>query len=358
MTSDSAVNEHVCDQPGSGDSRPSWDDAAPEQQPSDTGGRRRALLGRTACWLALAPVLVGTGLRLAGPERGHLIQVVAFTPYLVPAVVLPLVLALALRRWWTAGVAALTAALLVTIVAPRALPDHQPTTTGPELQVLTANLWGGNGDPAALTELVRQHRVDVLALQEFTPHAQAALEQAGLAALLPYRQLNAVRGTSGSALYSRLPLTDGGVRGNGGGFTQAYATIHPEGAPAILVESVHPMAPANGRQLPDWRTDLYAEPPATPDGPVRVLAGDLNSTLDHAPLRALIDTGYVDAADAVGTGLVGTWGPYDGDLIPPVTIDHVLVDRRIEVRRVSVHRLPGSDHRPVLAELRLPSGRA
>ncbi len=84
---------------------------------------------------------------------------------------------------------------------------------------------------------------------------------------------------------------------------------------------------------------------------MRVLAGDFNSTLDHSALRQLIGRGYRDAAATVGKGLIGTWGPYHGSQIPPVAIDHVLVDRSIGVRGVSVHRIPGSDHRAVFAEL-------
>jgi endonuclease/exonuclease/phosphatase family metal-dependent hydrolase len=38
-----------------------------------------------------------------------------------------------------------------------------------------------------------------------------------------------------------------------------------------------------------------------------------------------------------------------------VVIDHVLVDRRIGVRGVSVHAVAGSDHRAVVAELSLPA---
>jgi endonuclease/exonuclease/phosphatase family metal-dependent hydrolase len=91
------------------------------------------------------------------------------------------------------------------------------------------------------------------------------------------------------------------------------------------------------------------------DGPVRVLLGDFNATLDHGGLRELIATGYRDAAEVTGQGLVGTWGPYDGDRIPPVVIDHVLADRRIGVRRFAVHGIPGGDHRAIVAELTLPS---
>jgi endonuclease/exonuclease/phosphatase family metal-dependent hydrolase len=309
-----------------------------------TGARR---LGTVLCWLAVAPGLAFAAVRLPGLERSALVQAVAFTPYVAAWTVLPLVLALALRRRGPAVVAALTALALAGVVVPAA--------DGPTLRVLTANLLAGAGHTGALVDLVRAGRVDVLAVQEFTPEAQAELDRLGLAELLPYRQLNPEVGTTGSGLYARFPLSGTGLRRNAGfGFSQAYGTLVVPGAPPVRIESVHPAAPYAPSVVPEWRTDLAAQPPATPDGPLSVLAGDFNATLDHAPLRDLLATGYVDAADAVGTGLTGTWGPYDGDPIPPVTIDHVLVDRRIAVRAVTVRGLPGSDHRTVLAELRLP----
>lgn len=306
------------------------------------------------CWVIALPTLAWAGVRLFGVERGPLVQLLAFTPYVVTWALVPLILAVALRRWWAAGVAAVAVVALLGAVAPRALGDPEPVGRGPVVRVLTANLLAGAADPAGLVALVRAHRVDLLALQEFTPATQAELDRHGLADLLPNRQTNPETGTTGSALYSRLPLTSTGTRRNDGGFSQAYGTAQVPGGPALTVESTHPMSPYSLATLASWRVDLLAQPPATPEGPLRVLAGDFNATLDHAPLRALLDTGYVDAADAVGAGLVGTWGPYDGDRIPPVTIDHVLVDRRIGVRAVSVHPLAGSDHRPVLAELALP----
>jgi len=39
----------------------------------------------------------------------------------------------------------------------------------------------------------------------------------------------------------------------------------------------------------------------------------------------------------------------------PLTIDHILVDRRVRVEKVTVVRIPRSDHRAVIAVLRLPS---
>ncbi len=90
---------------------------------------------------------------------------------------------------------------------------------------------------------------------------------------------------------------------------------------------------------------------------MRILAGDFNATLDHPELRAVIERGYTDAADAAGAGLRPTWpAPPRNRRALPLTIDHVLVDRRVRVERVTVVRIPHSDHRAVIAELRLPRG--
>lgn len=312
---------------------------------------------RWGVWLLVVPGLLWTVVRFFGLEQGPLVQLVAFTPYVAVWSLVPLALAVALRRWLAIGAAVVVTLSLFAMVGPR-MVGWGDQGDGPVLRVLTANVLAGAGDPAELARLVRENRVDVLLVQEFAPDTLTGLERAGLRELMPYQQLNPVVGTEGSAIYSRLPLTDVGIRRNGGGFrfTQAYGTIKPVGAPPVLVESVHPSAPYSLGMVSDWRADLRNQPRATPDGPVRILAGDFNSTLDHAELRKLLASGYRDAADATGAGLTGTWGPYDGDWIPPVTLDHVLVDRRIGVRDVSVHRLDGSDHRLVFAELSLPRG--
>jgi endonuclease/exonuclease/phosphatase (EEP) superfamily protein YafD len=305
------------------------------------------------CWALAAPGLLWAAVRLFGLERGPLVQLLAFTPYVAGWSLVPLALALALRRWGPASVAAVAAIALIGVVVPRAVGGSDGTN-GPVLRVLTANLLAGAADIPALVAIVRERAVDVLAVQEFTPDAAAELDRHGLAELMPHRRLNPIVGTEGSGLYSRHPLTDTGVRHNEGGFTQAYGTVRVPGGAHPVVESVHPAAPYSLAMLGLWRTDLAGQSKATPDGPLRILAGDFNATLDHAPLRDLLASGYRDAADAAGAGLTGTWGPYDGDRIPPVTIDHVLVDRRIGVREVRVYPVPGSDHRAVLAELTLP----
>ncbi|HKY16401.1 MAG TPA: endonuclease/exonuclease/phosphatase family protein, partial [Microthrixaceae bacterium] len=91
----------------------------------------------------------------------------------------------------------------------------------------------------------------------------------------------------------------------------------------------------------------------SPDDPrVHLVIGDFNATVDQPTMRELLDDGYVDAAGAVGRGWVMTWRfPFT----PPLAIDHVLVDEDTAVRSVDVHPIAGSDHRAVVATVRLPA---
>ena len=83
-----------------------------------------------------------------------------------------------------------------------------------------------------------------------------------------------------------------------------------------------------------------------------LLLGDFNGTLDNRAIRDILARGYVDAADATGSGLRPTFPV--GAPILPITIDHVLVPPAFGVHRVHVHEVRDSDHRALIAELVLP----
>ena len=318
-----------------------------------------AMAWSVALSLTLLVFAVWTGVRLLGVERGYpLMPLMAFTPYVAAASPLPLVAALASRHWWHAAATLAITVALARCVLPRAMPGAGTGAargSGPtDLRVLTANVLFGRGDPEQLLAVIHDRRVDLLALQEITPSGEKALDAAGLATLLPHRVSHPEHGSGGSALYSRYPLTDGGLRRLEAGHTQAYATLARPGAAPVLVESAHPCAPNSQETALQWAVEVAEQPAATPDGPVRLLLGDFNATLDHAGLRTLVNTGYRDAAAVTGAGLRPTW-PFALFRLPPVTIDHVLADRRIGVLDAAVLPIDGSDHRAVYAELVLPS---
>ena len=277
----------------------------------------------------------------------------AFTPYVALTAFIPLAVAVAVRNWVAAIAAALVAVLLAGAVLPRAFggPTEAQGDPGPALRVLAANMMLGKGDPEALVALVREHDVDVLSVEELTAKLARKLDEAGLRALLPHRQLATGDSSHGSGLYSRYELARPSATTPEGGFPLITAQPLIAGAAAVEVGGVHTMPPTVSTAA--WTSDLR-NLPAAGAGPVRILLGDFNATLDQSEFRDLVGRGYADAADTLGDGLEPTW-PDHRRFPPLVTIDHVLADRRIGIREYAVDELPGSDHRAVYAELSLPA---
>jgi endonuclease/exonuclease/phosphatase family metal-dependent hydrolase len=291
--------------------------------------------------------------RTFGVEAGPGVPLITFTPYVALTAPVPVLVALVLRRWPEAAVGAVALIALAAAVLPRAFTGPRPAISGGvPLRVMASNVYEGRGDADTLVRLVRSERVDVLALEELTPEAVQRLEVAGLRRELPYGEVDARPGANGGALYSRLPLRRLPRVGSPDGNARPRVRIEPRGAPAVEIEAVHPPPPIHG-DAGIWRAMLRELPSAGTGGALGVLLGDFNATLDHRELRRVLDRGYVDAADATGEGFRTTW-PAGRRFPPEIAIDHVLADRRIAARSLSVHLVPRSDHRAVIAVLELP----
>ncbi|MDQ3990033.1 MAG: endonuclease/exonuclease/phosphatase family protein, partial [Actinomycetota bacterium] len=170
------------------------------------GVRRRGPVLTVVLTLGVLGALGTALLRLVPVDARWTFAALSFTPYALAGAGALLLAALAARRWVCGGAAALAVALLGAGVLPRALADAQPDATGPPLTVASANLYYGQADPHAVVDLVRAHRADVLSLQELTPDAVAALDAAGLAALLPHRVFQPDARAAGTGIASRYPL--------------------------------------------------------------------------------------------------------------------------------------------------------
>lgn len=297
--------------------------------------------------LVAAPWVLWAAVRTAGFPLGYpLVAVLAFTPYVALSSFVPVVVALALRVRGVALVAAAAAVALAVAVVPRGVAGPRPEAGGPRLVVMTFNAWVGQADAAAVLRVAREHDVDVLSLQEALPGFLGRVDADGR---YPGRA-----GGPGTALRSRFPLRDVRLAPNELGRAQPEARLRVPGAPPVWIKAVHPWPPVDGASAPGWRRSLLRLPAPDVRGDVAIMAGDFNATLDHAELRGLLGRGWVDAADAAGAGLAWTW-PAARRRALPITIDHVLVDRRVRVERVHVVGIPRSDHRAVIAELRLPA---
>jgi endonuclease/exonuclease/phosphatase (EEP) superfamily protein YafD len=304
-----------------------------------------------------APWVVWALVRTLGFEVPYpLVALIAFTPYAALSSPVPVVLGLLLRRWVIAGLAGVAMLAFAVASVPRALGGPEPEAQGPRLVVMTSNLYLGQADARAVLKIAREHDVDVWSLQELRPRLMRRLDRAGAAEAFPERVLDPREGASGSGVLSRLPLVAVDTSPNRKGHAEPEVELAVPGAPRVRLKAVHPAPPVNAVAAPYWQDALAALPSSDGRGDVRILAGDFNATLDHAEFRALLDRGYTDAADAVGKGFVWTWPARRRTRALPLTIDHVLVDKRVEVEKVTVVRVPGSDHRAVIAVLRLPRG--
>ncbi|WP_327089615.1 endonuclease/exonuclease/phosphatase family protein [Nonomuraea sp. NBC_01738] len=314
--------------------------------------RKRRKISRTAlAWIAVTPFAAWAVARAAGLERGSLpTQLMTATPYAAAGSLVPLLIAALSRKRAATAVALLTTTALGMAVLPRAMGQAQAPATRP-LRVLTVNLLFGRADARAVVDLVRRFQPDVLSTQELTPGAVEAMDEAGLKELMPHRVLEDEWSAGGSGLYSRHPLKPLWDVVPPLGHKMPGAIISLPGGRPIEVIDVHPYPPL-GPQVINWNAAMDAFPSAGGET-IRVLAGDFNASLDHAALRRLLGRGYKDAADQVGAGLIPTW-PANKRIPPIITIDHVLVDERVAVKRVSVHTVPGTDHRAVFAELAVP----
>ncbi|ACZ90997.1 endonuclease/exonuclease/phosphatase family protein [Streptosporangium roseum] len=323
----------------------------------DVGGaivtppRRRRRFPRALAWVVVTPFAAWAVARVAGLERGALVtQIMTGTPYVAAGSLLPVVLAALARNRAVTAVALVTAAALGSSVLPRALGSSE-AAAGTPLRVLTLNMLFGGAEPEPVTALVRRLRPDVLSTQELTAEMVEKLDAAGLRELLPYRLLAPDHGASGSGLYARYPLDPLEGMFRPVGHNMPAATIVLPGVKPVEVVDVHPYPPLE-EHVREWTEALEAFPPAVPDR-IRILAGDFNASLDHAAMRRFLSRGYVDSADRAGQGLTPTW-PANERIPPLITIDHVVVDQRVKVNEVSVHTVPGTDHRAVFADLRLP----
>ena len=315
---------------------------------------------RTPCApVAALPWVVWAVLRATGAERGFpLVPAMSFTPYAAATAVLPLSAAVRARSVAGAVLSIAAGTALAGAVLARAGGRRRAESPdGPRVRVATVSLRQGLVRPGPVLDLVRRHDVDVLAVQELTPRAEAALRAAGIAELLPAAHVVPARRGSvpaaSGAVWTRLPVLDRTV--TPGTFEQPTVRLAGAGPVDVELTSVHTAPPATSpRSVRDWADDLTALPPPAP-GVLRVLAGDFNATLDHAAFRGVMDRGYRDAARETGRALRWTWRPLQLRF-PRLTLDHVLVDPRIGVASLEVVAVEGSDHRAVVAQLVLPAG--
>ncbi|WP_030018795.1 endonuclease/exonuclease/phosphatase family protein [Streptomyces monomycini] len=320
-----------------------------------TAPRRR----RAATVVAGALLLVATVplvFRAAGSDGVTPVpQLLAFLPWLlVPA---GLALALSFAARWRPGLFWAAAVLIGLTAFVRPYGDDAHASHGApltRLRVLTANLEFGRATDGLLAAL-RRERPDLVAVQECDPErCTTALDSPAVRAAYPFRLLAGYGASEGSAVLSRFPLRpDGAVAGE---LAMPRAAVTVSGH-RLRFQVAHPMPPLPA-SLATWRTELgRLRDLASARGPEPLLiAGDFNSSQDHAAFRAVLDTGLHDSARRAGRPRTPSW-PARTTPVLGAQIDHVLVSEALCPRAARFLDLPDTDHRALVVDLELHATR-
>jgi endonuclease/exonuclease/phosphatase (EEP) superfamily protein YafD len=290
-----------------------------------------ALIGLVALtqatgWTGAAPVAV----------------VQALTPYLALALVPAVLIALWRQRPLIVTVALAVGAGLGVLAGPLAFPDPQPLAAPNSvgLRVGALNLWYQNTDITAVADLLESVDVDVLVFIEFTQAHRAALEASPLARAYPYQTNQTGSGPTEMGVWSRFPFDQ---RRELPTFNSSFDldVQGPDGD--VRVVTMHLPTPI--KDFDAWQDDLAiaAQIGRTTNGPT-LLIGDLNASYWHPDFRRVLDTGFVDAHTADGSGFSASW-PTDRWWLPPfVRLDHALTTGSLMSSDVVDIDTPGSDH--------------
>ncbi|MGW5191389.1 endonuclease/exonuclease/phosphatase family protein [Kribbella sp. NPDC004138] len=268
-----------------------------------------------------------------------------FLPWVGVAIPVLAVAAL-VRRSATAGVALLVPAVIWALMFGDLLIPGKGGGGAYDLRVLTHNVDAANPDPERTARDLIAADADVMALEELTA-GDLKIYKSAFAKLYPYE---VSRDTV--ALWSKYPVVETKSVDVGFSWTRALRAevSTPEGKVAVYVAHLASVRvgtsgftsdqrnntiKALGRQIADERLAGV------------IVMGDFNGTANDRSLAPLT-AGLRSAQGAAGTGFGFTWP----SAFPMARIDHILV-RGVTPTKAWVMSPTGSDHRPVVAELRI-----
>ncbi|MET0533810.1 MAG: endonuclease/exonuclease/phosphatase family protein [Steroidobacter sp.] len=295
-------------------------------------------------WLALLGGLLG---RVAWPLDllAHFrVQYAALFVFLI-------VLSLILRRWVfaLAALGGLSVSLVPLISYLSAEPTGAvaATTADPPFRLLSINVWFRNPDMEKMAAYIEQSQADAVVLLELTPPQADKLRPL----LTSYPHFHIEPSRMGAAVFTKwpvlsaesLPLAEAGA-------IAARVQIDWRGSP-VTVLGVHlnwPLGPRNSEFRNEELAGVIAFSKAQQE-PL-IVAGDFNLTpWSEYFSDALEESGLRDSAR--GFGLARSWPAQFAPL--GIRIDHCLVSRHWSSVRVEPGPSLGSDHLPIVADLRL-----
>lgn len=229
---------------------------------------------------------------------------------------------------------------------------------GRSLTVLTYNIQNTMVPPDRLIAILDEIDADIVGITELGSRQSEALEAN---AVYPHQVLSGL-GIPGLGLLSRYPILDHDIF-----YLDTHALPHlkavldVDGVPLTVVLA-HPPPPDINRSgyivAPGVDAEFTALAALVAAGQPGILLGDLNTSDQSDNYRLLIDAGLIDSFRAAGWGFGVTWPARKvrGKIPLPVLvrIDYIIHTPDLQTVAVWTGPAGGSDHLPVIAELRWP----
>ena len=273
--------------------------------------------------------------------------------YFLAAVILAVV-ALAVRAYPMAAVLAAVALGHGLVIKSLWLGESVPEDghEGLPLRVIAANVYDGNHTPDKVLDFVRRHEGDIVILIDAKRERwQTVLADIG--ALYPHRAPAAWREGTPIILFSRYPvLRHESIQLPGGErpYLEVDLAINER---VVTVLGVHPTSPTLTDASDSWERNRslnhIGRSIRDRERPL-IVAGDFNITPFSPHFRDLIAANGLRNA-AQGQGWIPTWPRAFWPVRVP--IDHVLVRGPLAVQSLARGPSIGSDHFPIIADLKI-----
>jgi endonuclease/exonuclease/phosphatase (EEP) superfamily protein YafD len=293
-----------------------------------------------------------------------LIWLNAFTRY----VYLPAYVCLAWATWQRRWV--LTAAAGVVVVAHFFLmvadfiPDHRlpGSETGRTVteanefsrpvRIFFANVLIGNTEYDSLLGEIAEADPDVIVLVEYGWGWHLRFKSSAVMKPYVYGQGHQQRYIGSVNMFSRLPLkneTHDWINGR-----PLHAIDLDLGEQSLRIIGIHGPRPIDKPQYDYERYWDQMIPRLTKTHGPLVVVGDFNATQHSKPYQRLRSLGLRSAHDDRARGYATTW-PNGKRWVPPIRIDQVFLSPEVECERIVEGVGKGSDHKPLIVDVRVRS---
>lgn len=249
--------------------------------------------------------------------------------------------ALVTLRQWRSGAASLVAGLTLAVLAIFPFPRNPPSAAGARtLKLVSFNVNTANPGKQEVLRFLEKEDADLVFLMEVNNAWVASLKP--LEARYPHRLAAPRSDNFGAAVYSKHPLSGGGIRYFGEYDLPWVALELPD--LGMHIAAVHPLPPGETNTL-DRNRMLLEVASQLKDKPGAMLCGDLNLTPYSPWFREVLARGGLrNPAPPYSP----TWMRHSLFAIP---IDHVLLGPGLTLVSRRIEPPLGSDHNAVVVEI-------